>query len=100
MHKYSCMEPLGQLRAQNNYKCERSHIPGKMAFTLGHEAIREATEVHTALLTLTTSCRIYNLLEGALAQESSKVLKRREEGKLVSRERGRGGTKRRGGKGR
>ncbi|TWW74790.1 hypothetical protein D4764_14G0007930 [Takifugu flavidus] len=50
-----------------------------MAFTLGHEAIREATEVHTALLTLTTSCRIYNLLEGALAQESSKVLKRREE---------------------
>lgn len=101
MHKYSCVEPLGQLRAQNNYKCERSHIPGKMAFTLGHEAIREATEVHTELLTLTTSCRIYNLLEGALARESSKVLKRREEGKLASRERaGGGGTKRRGGKGR
>lgn len=39
---------------------------------LGHEAIREATEVHTELLTLTTSCRIYNLLEEALARESSK----------------------------
>lgn len=86
MHKYSCMEPLEQLRAQNNYKCERSYIQGKMAFMLGHEAIREATEVHTELLTLTTSCRIYNLLEEALARESSKVLKRRGEGKLVSRE--------------
>lgn len=88
MHKYSCMEPLGQLRAQNNYKCECSYIPGKTPFTLGHEAIREATEVHAELLTLTTSCRIYNLLEEALARESSKVLKRRGEGKLASRELG------------
>lgn len=51
-----------------------------------YEAIREGTEVHAELLTLATSCRIYNLLEEALARESSKVLKRRGEGKLVSRE--------------
>lgn len=101
MHKYSCMEPLEELRVQNNYKCECSYIQGKMAFTLGHEAIREGTEVHMELLTFATSCRIYNLLEEALARESSKVLKRRGEGKLVSREQeGRKETKRRGGKGR
>lgn len=86
MHEYSCMEPLEELRARNNYKWESSYTQGKMAFTLGHEAICEASEVHMELLTLTTSCRIYNLLEEALARESSKVLKRRGEGKLVSRE--------------
>lgn len=94
MHEYSCMEPLEELRAQNNYKCECSYTQGKMAFTSGHGAIREATEVHTELLTLTTSCRIYNLLEEALARESSKVLKRRGEGKLVSREQEGGGERR------
>ncbi|CAG00579.1 unnamed protein product [Tetraodon nigroviridis] len=50
-----------------------------MAFMLGHGTIREAAGVHTELLTLTTSCRIYNLSEEALARESSKVLKRRGE---------------------
>lgn len=86
MHIYSRMEPLQQLRVQNKYKCERSYIPEKMAFMLGHGTIREAAGVHTELLTLTTSCRIYNLSEEALARESSKVLKRRGEGKLVCRE--------------
>lgn len=71
---------------QHNYKCERSYVPEKMVCMLGHGTIREATEVHTELLTLTTSCRIYNLSEEALARESSKVLKRRGEGKLVCRE--------------
>lgn len=55
-------------------------------FMLGQEVIHVANEVHTELLTLTTSCQIYNLLEEALTREASKVLKSREEGKLVSRE--------------
>lgn len=53
---------------------------------LEHEAIHEAGNVHTELLTLTTSCQMYNLFEGALTREASKVLKRRAEGKLASRE--------------
>lgn len=52
---------------------------------LGHEVIHEANEVCTEPLTLTTSCQIYNLLGEALTRETSKVLKRRAEGKLASR---------------
>lgn len=59
-------------------------------FMSGHEVIHEASEVHTELLTLTTSCQIYNLLEEALTREASKVLKRRAEGKLASSEQERG----------
>lgn len=59
-------------------------------FILGQEVIHDVSEVHTELLTLTTSCQIYNLLEEALTREASKVLKRRAEGKLVSREEERG----------
>lgn len=59
-------------------------------FMLEHEAIHEANNVHMELLTLTTSCQMYNLFEGALTREASKVLKRRAEGKLESREQERG----------
>lgn len=43
---------------------------------LEHEAIHEANNVHTELLTLTTSCQMYNLFEGELTREAFKVLKR------------------------
>lgn len=59
-------------------------------FMLEAGAIHEASNVHTELLTLTTSCQMYNLFEEALTREASKVLKRRAEGKLVRREQERG----------
>lgn len=62
---------------------------------LQHIVIHEASEVHTELLPLTTSCQIYNLLKESLRRESSKVLKRTAEGKLASREQG-GENKQRG----
>lgn len=65
-------------------------ISGKMMFMLGHKVIHEASEVHTELLTWTTSCQIHNLLEEALTREASKVLKRRAGGKLARGERERG----------
>lgn len=49
-------------------------------FMLDHEAIHEANAVHTELLTLSTSCQMYNLFEEALTREALKVLRRRAEG--------------------
>lgn len=57
---------------------------------LEHEAIHDGSDVHTKLLTLTTSCPMYNLFQGALTREALKVLRRRAGGKLESREQERG----------
>lgn len=51
-----------------------------------HEAIHETNNVHTELLTLTTSCQMYNLFEEALTREALKVLKRRAEGREQERQ--------------
>lgn len=65
-------------------------------FMSEHVAIHEANNVHMELLTLTTSCQMYNLFEEALTREASKVLKSRAEGKLESGEQERASRRRRG----
>lgn len=62
--------------------------PGKKML-MSDVAIHETNKAHAKMLTLTTSCQMYNSLEEkkkALTREASKVLKKRAEGKLQSRE--------------
>lgn len=61
---------------------------------LKEAAIHEVGNVCTGLLTLNTSCRMYNSFEEALTGVASKVLEKRAGGKLQSGK----ARKRRGGR--